>query len=178
MDPATGLRFLRTGDLGYLDEDNFLYISGRIKEQFKLQNGKFVSPSPLEDTYNRSPYISQTVVCGADREYNVGLISPEVMELKRWAGENGVAFPSSSSEFDAFYSDAAVIALISAELQRFESEINSYERIRAWAFIEPLTPENDLLTQKMSLKRHNISKVHADTIDAIYAHENRLERVL
>lgn len=177
-DPTTGLRFLRTGDLGYMDDEDYLYISGRIKEQYKLQNGKFVSPSPMEDTYNRSMFISQTVVCGADREYNVGLIAPELTELKRWAEENKIAFPSCKSEFNSFYSNPAVIDLISKELKRFESEINSYERIRAWTFIEPLTPENDLLTQKMSLKRHNISTVYADTIDGLYTHEvgHRLER--
>jgi long-chain acyl-CoA synthetase len=180
IDPISGLRFLRTGDLGYMDEDDFLYISGRIKEQYKLQNGKFVSPAPMEDTYNRSMFISQTVVCGADREHNVALIAPELTELKRWADDNNVSFPSSDSkaEFDIFYANPSVIALISSELKRFESEINSYERIRSWTFIDPLTPENDLLTQKMSLKRHNIAKVYAETIEDMYASPHRLGHTL
>lgn len=168
-DPVSGLRFLRTGDLGYMDSNQYLYISGRIKEQFKLQNGKFVSPQPIEDSYNRSMFIAQSVVCGADKEYNVGLIAPELTELKRWAEENNIAFPSSQPEFNDFYSSEAVISLITEELKRFEHDINSYERIRAWTFIEPLTPENDLLTQKMSLKRHNIANVHGDVIEGLYS---------
>ena len=171
VDPATGKRFLRTGDLGYVDEEEYLYISGRIKEQYKLQNGKFVSPQPVEDIYNRSIYVSQSVVHGADREYNVGMIAPDLVELKRWAEENGISFPSSDSELESFYSNPAVIELMTSELKRFEGDINSYERIRAWTFIDPLTPENDLLTQKMSLKRHNIAKAYEETINGLYSGE-------
>jgi long-chain acyl-CoA synthetase len=152
-----------------MDKEQYLFISGRIKEQFKLQNGKFVSPSPMEDIYNRSVYISQSVVCGADREYNVALIAPDLVELQRWAGENNISFPSPTSDRSAFFLEPAVIALISKEIQHFEGELNSYERIRAWTFVDPFTPENDLLTQKMSLKRHNIAQVYEKMIDGLYA---------
>jgi long-subunit acyl-CoA synthetase (AMP-forming) len=94
------------------------------------------------------------------------------MELKRWADENNIEFPSDSAsdaEFDAFCNNEPVISLITQELKRFEIEINNYERVRAWTFIKPLTPENDLLTQKMSLKRHNIAKVYENTIDGLYS---------
>lgn len=169
VDPSSGRRFLRTGDLGYVDTEGYLYISGRIKEQYKLQNGKFVSPSVLEDFYNRSVFIAQTVVCGADREYNVALIAPELTELRLWARERGIPFPTSPSEYPAFYSLSSVQSLFSQELRAVESEINPYERVRRWAFIEALTPENDLLTQKLSLKRHNIAREHGDVIEGLYA---------
>ena len=58
---------LRTGDLGYLDEDGYLYVTGRIKEQYKLENGRYVVPSPLEEALKLSPYIANVMLYGANR---------------------------------------------------------------------------------------------------------------
>ncbi|MCZ7684714.1 MAG: AMP-binding protein [Sandaracinaceae bacterium] len=66
----------RTGDMGYLDEDGFLYITGRIKEQYKLENGKYVVPAPLEELLKLSPFITSAFVHGANKPYNVALVVP------------------------------------------------------------------------------------------------------
>ncbi|MEE8526808.1 MAG: long-chain fatty acid--CoA ligase, partial [Thermoanaerobaculia bacterium] len=75
----------RTGDLGRLDEDGFLYITGRIKEQYKLENGKYVVPAPLEELLQLSPFISQAFIHGADKHYNVALLVPDRQALEKWA---------------------------------------------------------------------------------------------
>ncbi|MFN9981789.1 MAG: long-chain fatty acid--CoA ligase, partial [bacterium] len=63
--------------MGHQTEDGFVKITGRIKEQYKLENGKYVVPSPIEESISMSRYIRQVVVCGSNRPYNVCLIVPE-----------------------------------------------------------------------------------------------------
>ena len=65
---------LRSGDLGFSDDDGFLFITGRIKEQYKLENGKYVAPAPLEERLKLSPYISNVMINGANKPYNVALV--------------------------------------------------------------------------------------------------------
>src|SRR6185503_7928382 len=80
----------RSGDMGHLDADGYLYITGRIKEQYKLETGKYVVPTPLEEDLKLSPYIANVMLHGANRPYNVALIVPDMEALGRWAKENGV----------------------------------------------------------------------------------------
>src|SRR6185295_761026 len=82
----------RTGDLGVLDDDGFLFITGRIKEQYKLENGKYVAPAPLEEHLKLSPFIVNAMVYGDNRLFNVALIVPDVEALKAWAKERGESF--------------------------------------------------------------------------------------
>ena len=70
-DVLSGDGEFRTGDLGRLDDDGFLYITGRIKEQYKLENGKYVVPAPLEELLQLSPYINQACIHGFNKPFNV-----------------------------------------------------------------------------------------------------------
>ena len=79
-----GQRFFRTGDQGRMVEGKFLKITGRIKEQFKLENGKYVVPAPLEDVFTRSPYIAQMVISGTNLPNTVALIVPNWLNLLPW----------------------------------------------------------------------------------------------
>src|SRR6516165_8744635 len=76
-----------TGDLGYVDEDGLLYITGRIKEQYKLENGKYVMPSPLEEELKLSPYIANVMLHGHNKPFNVALVVPDATAVERWAKE-------------------------------------------------------------------------------------------
>ena len=76
--------------MGYLDADGFLYITGRIKEQYKLENGKYVVPSPLEEQLKLSPYVANVMVYGDNKPYNVALVVPDAEALKAWAAKQGV----------------------------------------------------------------------------------------
>src|SRR5690606_40201830 len=80
----------RTGDMGYLDEDGYLFITGRIKEQYKLETGKYVVPSPLEEELKLSPFILNVMLYGANRPHNVALVVADVPAIEKWAGERGV----------------------------------------------------------------------------------------
>ena len=80
-----GQRYFRTGDLGRMVEGRFLKITGRIKEQFKLENGKFVVPAPIEDIFARGPMILQSFLYGHNKKYTILLIVPNYIEVTKWA---------------------------------------------------------------------------------------------
>jgi long-chain acyl-CoA synthetase len=85
--PSNGKRYFRTGDQGRFD-GKYLHITGRISEQFKLKNGKFIVPALLEDICTRGPLIGQAFVCGLNQSKTVMLIVPNYLELAVWAKEN------------------------------------------------------------------------------------------
>lgn len=78
-----GKKYFRTGDQGKLVEGRFLMITGRIKEQFKLNNGKYVVPITTEDSLTRSQYIAQAVLYGDNKKYTVCLLVPEMAEVSK-----------------------------------------------------------------------------------------------
>jgi long-chain acyl-CoA synthetase len=86
-----GQKFFRTGDMGKMVEGKFLKITGRIKEQFKLENGKYVVPAPLEDIYARSPFIAQIYISGNNLPCPVALVVPNYANLLPWCEKKGLA---------------------------------------------------------------------------------------
>lgn len=154
---------LRTGDLGRIDADGFLYITGRSKELYKLENGKYVAPAPLEEELKVSPYIANVVIYGSDRPHNVALIVPNQERLKEWAQETGV-------ELGNITQNPKVRELLMGEIQAHSASFKSYERPRSIAIItEDFTTENGLLTPKMSVKRKEVLSRYGGALDALYS---------
>lgn len=79
-------RMFHTGDLGRMGEDGYVKVTGRLKEQYKLENGKYVVPTPIEEAIGMSRYIAQVVLCGANRPYNVALLVPEWATIRSEIG--------------------------------------------------------------------------------------------
>ncbi len=153
---------LRTGDLGYVDEEGFLFITGRIKEQYKLETGKYVMPAPIEEQLKLSPFITNVMLYGANRPYNVALVVPDESAVRRWADENDL-------EIDDLRRDPRVLELIMSELTDRSTELKSYEvPVKALLLEEDFTTENDLATPTMKLKRRNIEQRFARELDALY----------
>jgi long-chain acyl-CoA synthetase len=153
---------LRTGDLGRLDEDGYLFITGRIKEQYKLENGKYVVPSPLEEELKLSPFIANVMLYGADRPHNVALVVPEREALERWAA-------TASQPLGEIVSDPAVKQLLAEELGHRSAQFKSYEKPADFAVIEEdFTIENGLLTPSMKVKRRAVADRYRSVIEAMY----------
>lgn len=156
----------RTGDLGYIDADGFIFVTGRIKELYKLENGKYVAPAALEAKLELSPYIGRTMVFGANKPYNVAIIVPDFVSLGEYAQAEGIA----SSDPAALVRNEKVLALFRKEIDAQSAGFKGYETVRKFHLAaEEFTVENDLLTPKLSMKRRNVVKRYQDALDAMYA---------
>ncbi len=161
----------RTGDLGHIDENGYLFIRGRIKEQYKLENGKYVVPSPIEEQLQLSGFISQTMVYGEQRPYNVAVVIPDAEYLAKWADENGI----DSSDLGVLLMDAKVKELFKTELDRAQSSIKHYERVRDFVLVpDEFTPENGMLTPSLKVKRRAVMTKFGAELDALYEDEDPL----
>ena len=168
-----GQKFFRTGDLGLIDDGKFLKITGRIKELYKLENGKYITPVPLEDTICRSRFILQTMLHGANRVCNVALIVPDFEQLFPWAVKHGLAGEGddvNDLEFRKNLMDnEEVVKLYQSEIGHACSTMKSFERVVKWVpIVEPFTQLNNMVTPKLSMKRNIIIKEYGHLIEGMY----------
>ncbi|MEZ5175366.1 MAG: long-chain fatty acid--CoA ligase [Acidimicrobiia bacterium] len=167
----TGDGGFRTGDLGHIDADGYLYIRGRIKEQYKLENGKYVVPSPIEETLMLSGYIAQAMVYGEQRPFNVAVIIPDFEYLGQWAAENGLGAASR----EELIADERVIDLFKTEINRAQRDIKHYERVRDFILgTEEWTPEGGMLTPSLKIKRRTIMAEFGNAINDLYSGDDPL----
>jgi len=161
----------RTGDLGHVDDDGYLFIRGRIKEQYKLENGKYVVPSPIEEQLQLSGFITQVMVYGEQRPHNVALIVPDMEYLTKWADDEGI----DASDPVALLEQDKTVELIKTEINRGQSSMKHYERVRDFVLSnEELTPENGMLTPSLKIKRRTVMAKYGDAIAALYDSEDPL----
>jgi long-chain acyl-CoA synthetase len=157
---------LRTGDMGYLDAGGYLFITGRIKEQYKLENGKYVVPSPLEEQLKLSPYIANAMVYGDNRPHNVALVVANVPALAKWAQAEHLQLPTDTVELLA---DSRVRALFAREIARCGASFKSYEGIVDFALIgTDFSIENGMLTPKQSLRRRRVFETYGALFAELY----------
>jgi long-chain acyl-CoA synthetase len=131
--------YFNTGDTGYIDEDKYLYITGRTKELYKLDNGKYISPSYIENILLTNPKIKQIFIYGDNQPYNIALV----------------------------VSDYSTDQLLN-ELKQFNNILKKYEIPKKIIKVDPFTFENNLLTPKMSLIRKNIYDKYKKDIYNLY----------
>jgi long-chain acyl-CoA synthetase len=157
----------RSGDLGRVDADGYLYITGRIKEQYKLENGKYVAPAMLEEELKLSPYISNVMLYGANRPFNVALVVADKTSLETWAKEQGVQL--SITEGAGIAQNPRVHELLMAELERFGNKFKNYERPKKIAVVlDDFTTDNGLLTPSLKIRRNHVLKKYEREIEALY----------
>lgn len=154
----------RTGDLGRLDSDGYLFITGRLKEQYKLENGKYVVPAPLEELLQLSPFITQAFIHGANRLYNVVLVVPDRLAIEKWAKSSGI-----KGDYDAVLKHDKTSRLMQGELEEHSKSFKGYERPKGFALIaEEFTVDNGMLTPKMSVKRRKVMDQYGELLDGLY----------
>jgi len=155
----------RTGDLGRLDEEGFLIITGRIKEQYKLENGKYVVPAPLEELLQLSPYVAQAFIHGVNKPANVALIVPDRAAIGKWAEEQGL-----SGEYASTLTHEKTRELMRAQIEEYGKDFKHYEQIRNFELIpEEFTIDNGMLTPKLSVKRKVVMECYEKEIAALHA---------
>ena len=165
-------RGLRTGDLGRMDEDGFLYITGRIKEIYKLENGKYIAPTPLEELLQFSPFVDQAMVTGANKKYNIALIVPDMEELRRYAAEKGIDLTR-----EGWQETPPIVELFEKEIEGQSQDFRGFERCKKFIIVsEEWSPENGMLTPTLKLKRNIIADRYKDRIEELYESEGTLVR--
>ena len=156
----------RTGDMGKIDGDGFLYITGRIKEQYKLENGKYVVPTPLEEQIKLSPYVLNAMVYGDNKPFNVALVVANVDAVTKWGTDNGV----SERDADKLLANAKVRALFKAELDHYGEKFKGFEGVKDFALIpEDFTTDNGMLTPSLKVKRRTVVETYQPLLDGLYA---------
>ncbi len=155
----------RTGDRGRLDKDGFLFITGRIKEQYKLENGKYVFPAAIEEEIKLLPWVENAMVYGDGRPYNVCMIVPDFAVLGKYAKENRL--PEIPAQLVAH---TAVQEMIAGEITAFlKGKFGGYEIPKKFVLIqEDFSLEAGTLTQTMKLKRLSVLGRYQDRLQALY----------
>ncbi len=166
QDAFTEDGWFKTGDIGYLDKDNYLFITDRKKDLLKTAAGKFVAPQPIENALKTSPYILNAMVIGDQRKFVVALIVINSVTVASKLSEAGLEF-GSVAEMAAH---PQTYALIQGEVNRLTTHLAQYETIKRFALLpDDFTFDSGTLTFTMKLKRRVVEQQYNDLIDKLYA---------
>lgn len=154
--------WFRTGDIGYLDRDNYLYITDRKKDLIKTAAGKFVAPQPMENALKTSPYILNAMVIGDKRKFISALIVPNAVTI----AAQGLRFAST----EEMVASPLVRSLIDGEVKRLTAGLAQYETIKRVALLpHDFTFDNGSLTFTLKVKRRVVEEHYHDVIEQLYA---------
>jgi long-chain acyl-CoA synthetase len=158
--------WFHTGDIGYLDSDNYLFITDRKKDLIKTAGGKFVAPQPIENALKTSPYILNAMLVGDQRRFVVALLVPNPTTVTAKADSQSIRF-NSHEEMTAH---PWVRSLMESEVSRLTANLGQWETIKRFALLpEDFTFDNGSLTYTLKLKRRVVEQKYKDIIDKLYA---------
>ena len=160
--------WFKSGDLGRLDEEGFLYITGRKKELIVTAGGKNVAPAVLEDRLRAHPLVSQCMVVGDNQPFIAALITIDPDMAKGWIAANN----KTGATIATLVNDPDLIAVIQTAVDEANKAVSKAESIRKFAILpDDFTIAGGQLTAKLSVKRHVVAQQYAQTIEALYTKE-------
>ncbi len=157
--------YYHTGDVGYVDEDGHFYVTDRIKDLFKLSNGKYVAPLQVESLLKQSPLIAQPVVVGSGRKQVGALIVPDWDALKETLADEGIAVEGSREEL---CENPHVIKRVQRDAVELTRELSDFERVkRVYLLPREFSIDKGEMTPTLKIKRSVIDEKYSDAIDEI-----------
>lgn len=156
--------WLLTGDLGEIDKDNFLKVTGRKKDLIITAGGKNIAPSRIEGIIATSKYINQICIIGDQRKFLSALVTLDEENVKAYADESGISYTS----FDDLIRNAQIQTLLEAEVAQKNKELASFEQIKKINLVPEFTVENEMITPTFKIKKNIVSDAHKATIDGMY----------
>jgi long-chain acyl-CoA synthetase len=158
--------WFHTGDIGELDEDGYLKITGRKKEILVTAGGKNVAPAVLEDRLRAHPLVSQTMVVGDQKPFIGALITLDEEMYPGWAKNNGI----DGVPFSRARDNEVVLAELQKAVDEANKAVSKAESIRKFAVLEgDFTEENGYLTPSLKLKRNIVMRDFHDQVEELYA---------
>jgi long-chain acyl-CoA synthetase len=157
---------LRTGDVGELDQDGYLRITGRKKEIIVTAGGKNVAPAPLEDRIRAHPLVSQAMVVGDDRPFIGALITLDPEALEQWKAANG----RQGATLAELATDPAILAEMQKAVDEANRMVSKAEQIKKFVVLDTdLTEETGHVTPSLKLKRDIVARDFAKQIESLYS---------
>jgi long-chain acyl-CoA synthetase len=157
--------WLKTGDIGTLDEDGFLYITDRKKDILVTAGGKNVAPQNIENDLKTSKFVSQALVVGDALPYVSALITLDPVEIERWAKENGI-----EGDPATLAAEERVGELIQGVVDDVNRDRSRFEQVKRFAILpRDFTMEAGEVTPTLKLRRRAVQEHFAAEIDALYA---------
>lgn len=157
--------WIHTGDLGRLDPDGFLWITGRKKEIIITAGGKNITPANIENLLKDHPLIDQALVHGDRRKYLTALLGLDPANLEGWAAERGLEFTS----YEAILENPALLEEAQRIVDGVNRQLARYETIKRFALLpRPLDVEKGELTPTMKIRRRIVEDRFRDLLDSLY----------
>jgi long-chain acyl-CoA synthetase len=165
--------YFKTGDIGRIDENGVLYITGRKKDIFVTSGGKNISPQNIENKLKGSPYVEQVALIGDRRKFISALIVPDFKELEKWASLNKVTWRDRESAI----ADPRVMRMFEKEIERLTVSCSRVEKVKRFALLSrEWTQDSGEMTPSHKVKRHVIEEKYAGIIEGIYHEDDRPRR--
>ncbi len=160
--------WFRTGDIGRIDEDGFLYITDRKKELLKTSGGKLVAPQPIENKLKASMFVGQAAAVGDKHKFIAALISPNFVALEEWAKQMGISAPTRRELVES----PAVVTHYQYIVDEVNSGLAQFETIKRFKLVpEEWSLAGGELTPSLKLKRRVMNQKYAAEIAAFYPDE-------
>jgi long-chain acyl-CoA synthetase len=156
--------WLRTGDVGEIDDEGFVRVTGRQQEILVTAGGKRVAPALLEDLVRSHPLVSQCLVVGDGRPFVAALVTLDAVAAARWAREHGLA-----ADADVLAEDATLTTEIQFAIDTANRSVSQAEAIRRFTVLpQDWTEEDGQLTPGLKIRRTVVTRQHRADIEALY----------
>ncbi|MBI3252209.1 MAG: long-chain fatty acid--CoA ligase [Candidatus Omnitrophica bacterium] len=161
--------WFHTGDLGLIDPDGFLTITGRKKDLIVTSGGKKVAPRPIEELLESDPFIRRCVLFGEGRRFITALIVPDPERVREYAQTQKIAFKT----YQDLLKDEKIYSFLEQRLENLSAHLANFEKIKYFALLEfDFSQDSGELTPTLKVKRDAVLSRHKDLLLPFYEREN------